>query len=575
MKNYVKKVIILLLSHPFIKKVRVFHLVLSIIAVMVAFTAIQGYMILSYINLQQIVNQKMFFSAVQFRNDIDALKSDLLFIRENYLKRLSQLADSSSLDYTFSSIEKNLENIKQITKTTSSNSRIAELVSDPAKDLIETVEKLKTLAYAADTKENFLECESALFQAIKDIGNIQSQVQENSYNTSTDSKNAAQNQRYRVILLLVCGTVIAVIIGIFINFSVSWPLQAIIKAGRAMAIGDFTQKINSFGCRESFEVVNELNASLESLRRLIGNLNYESDQIAAASENLKIAAKNSGDTTEEVAKAMQELACAASNQTDQVTQTANTVEKLGTIVREVSGKTLNIASSSEHVALSAQNGQKLTYDVANEINQIYLATKEIGDVIKELDEATKLIADISSEIRGITDETSLLSLNASIEAARAGEQGKGFSVVATAVGKLSERSREAAYKIDGLTVQMRERAEQAVQLMENGVARVEGSKNLAGKAAVTFEGIFNELKMVLAQIGNVAKAATEMGLDNEKVISAVANIAAISEESMASTEEISASAEEQSAAAQEVTTLAENLLQISNEMKLAAKIFKV
>lgn len=575
MKKFVKRIIILLLSFPFIKKIRIFHLILSVIAVMVIFTAIQGYMVLTYIDSQQKVNQKIFNSAVQFRNETDALKSDLLFIRENYLKRLSQLADSSSLDYTFSSIDTKLQNIEQITKSTSTNTRIAELVSDPSKDLVENVKKLKSLAYASDTKEGFLECETVLFKALKDIGNIQTQVQESSYNISTDSKNVSQNQRTMTILLLICGTCIAVIIGIFINFSISWPMQEIIKAGRAMAAGDFTQNINAFGCRESYEVVNELSVSLKSLRQLIGNLNRESDQIAKASEDLKTAVKESGNSAREVAKAMQELSNASSNQAEQVTQTANTVEKLGTVVREVSEQTLDIACSSEQVASSAQNGQKLTHNVANEINQIYFATKEVGDVILELDEATKVIADIASEIRGITDETSLLSLNASIEASRAGEHGRGFSVVAKAVGKLAERSREAAQRIDDLTVQMRERAVHSVRLMESEIARVEGGKDLAGKAAVTFESIFKELEIVLAKINHVAKAATEMGLDNEKVINAVANIAAISEESMASTEEVSASAEEQSAVAQEVLTLAENLFQISNEMKLAAKIFKV
>ncbi len=575
MKKYVKKNIIVFLSQPLIQKIRVFHLILSIIVIMVAFTAIQGYMVLGYIDSQQRANQKMFNSAVQFRNETDALKSDLLFIRENYLKRLSKLADSSSLDYTFRSIDKNIANIKQITKTTSSNSRIAELVLDPAKDLIVTVKKLKTLAYAADTKENFLECETILFQALKDIGNIQTQVQESSYNTSTDSKNASQNQRTMAILLLVTGTCIAVIIGILINFSISWPMQEIIKAARAMAAGDFTQTIDSFGCRETYEVVNELNVSLKSLRGLIHNLNQESEQIDKASENLKTAAKDSGRSAEEVAKAMQQLAYASSNQAEQVNQTASTVDKLGGKVCKVSEQTLDIAKSSEQVALKAQSGRKLTIEVADEINRIFLATKAIGDVIQELDKASKIIAEISTEIREITDETSLLSLNASIEASRAGEQGKGFSVVAHSIGRLAERSRGAAQRIDDLTNHMMERAEQAVRLMENGVERVEGGKNLAGKAAVTFEGIFDELKIALEKINEVAKAAREMSEDNEKVIAAVANIAAISEESMASSEEVSASAEEQSAAAQEVSLLAENLLRISNEMKNTAKVFKV
>lgn len=575
MYNYIKKIIILLLSHPFIKKIRVFHLILSVIAIMVIFTVIQGYMVLAYIDSQQKVNQKMFYSAVQFRNEIDTLKSDLLFIRENYLKRLSSLADSSSLDYTFGSIDKGLQNIKQITETTSSNTRIAQLVSDPAKDLIENVEKLKTLAYAADTKENYLACETTLFQALKDIGNIQLQVQESSYNTSTDSKNTARNQRTTAILLLVSGTCIAIIVGIFINFSISWPMQEIIKAGHAMADGDFTQKINTFGCRESYEVVEELNISLDSLRQLIGKMNTESVKIAQASEELKTAARESGHSAEEVSKAMEELAQATSSQANQMTQTAYTVNILGEMVRNVSQETVSIANTSEHVAESAKNGQKVTRVVANEINQIYVSTKKLGEVIDEMNEATKEIMNISVEIEEIAERTTLLSLNASIEAARAGEQGKGFSVVSKEIGKLADRCKDAALTIADRTSQMVAKAEHAEKFMKQGVARVEEGKDLAIQATVTFEGIFNELKTVLAKITEVAKSAMEMNTHNEVVIAAVSNIAAITEESMASTEEVSAIAEEQTAAAQQVTSYAESLLSISNEMKQTATVFKI
>ncbi|MEQ5813977.1 CZB domain-containing protein [Marinobacter sp. NFXS11] len=68
--------------------------------------------------------------------------------------------------------------------------------------------------------------------------------------------------------------------------------------------------------------------------------------------------------------------------------------------------------------------------------------------IGALEEETGSITSLVDVIDGVSDQTSLLALNASIEAARAGEHGRGFSVVATEVRNLAFRAGDATRQID-------------------------------------------------------------------------------------------------------------------------------
>jgi methyl-accepting chemotaxis protein len=76
-----------------------------------------------------------------------------------------------------------------------------------------------------------------------------------------------------------------------------------------------------------------------------------------------------------------------------------------------------------------------------------LRLQEIVGGMKAIRESSGAIMEITEIINDISEQTNLLSLNASIEAARAGDFGRGFAVVAQEIGKLADRSIQQAKSI--------------------------------------------------------------------------------------------------------------------------------
>lgn len=97
-----------------------------------------------------------------------------------------------------------------------------------------------------------------------------------------------------------------------------------------------------------------------------------------------------------------------------------------------------IDTSSENLNLVADYLRTLP-DMINSQQQA------MHSVLAEMDSVQQFIG----EIKCISSQTQLLSLNASIEAARAGDYGAGFSVVAQEVRELANRTQHAAESITG------------------------------------------------------------------------------------------------------------------------------
>lgn len=102
---------------------------------------------------------------------------------------------------------------------------------------------------------------------------------------------------------------------------------------------------------------------------------------------------------------------------------------------------VNITERFEESVVKANESIKSVVEGFEHLFSMLFSMNERTEVIEsDVTEATKVVGKISSN----ASRSNILALNASIEAARSGEFGRGFSVVATEMGKLAKDSGDSA-----------------------------------------------------------------------------------------------------------------------------------
>ncbi|PCH96389.1 MAG: chemotaxis protein [Gammaproteobacteria bacterium] len=158
-----------------------------------------------------------------------------------------------------------------------------------------------------------------------------------------------------------------------------------------------------------------------------------------------------------------------------------------------------------------QSSQALFSDILSMLAATIQTTTKISSdsqnastSVDNLKSATAGINDFVNIIKGISDQTNLLALNAAIEAARAGEQGRGFAVVADEVRTLAQRSAEASNEISNLIEQVNQQMEQVIE----GIHDVGEKSNEISESTATIETTADSIVRVSKKMYSVITHST-------------------------------------------------------------------
>lgn len=375
---------------------------------------------------------------------------------------------------------------------------------------------------------------------------------------------------------------IAIAIGLSFSLSlansITKNVQKLTKVAAEISNGDLS--INTDVVFEKSK--DEITSLLYTFHQMKVSLNSVMKDVMSGSNLVSSSSSDLATSMEQSKSANNMIIASVTSVCDVVNQQTEFVDSVSNKIDCVNGQLSDTLSNASSLEENIKNSKDTIIKGNTTIDTMNNQIQTINETIKRFKGRADVLTDYSNSIdsivqviNGISEQTNLLSLNASIEAARAGEAGKGFSVVAGEIRKLSEQTKLATSDIKKMIDDIKLNAMKINEEAIVGLNEINENSNLA-KEAINVLSEINKANICVTGssqiiIKNIEEVSKEIYAIAKQVISLNENSRILTD----SSESTSSITQEQLAISDEVTNQSVLLQGMATKLHATVEKFKL
>ncbi|HSR96632.1 MAG TPA: HAMP domain-containing methyl-accepting chemotaxis protein, partial [Kofleriaceae bacterium] len=310
---------------------------------------------------------------------------------------------------------------------------------------------------------------------------------------------------------ILVGIGASIVIALGMGLLITRPIKQFVRQSRNLLEGetDLTQRLQISSHDETSDLAENINLVFERLHQLATGVQSAAFQVGASSA--------------EISAASRQMLTGLKDQTLKIESSTTPVTELSASIQTVAGNAAQATNVAEQSSVAVTSA-------VQRMESIRAAVADAAEKMRELGESSKRIGNIVEVIRQISEQTSMLALNASIEAAHAGEQGRGFAVVADEVSSLARRVGQSAKDIETLIQTVKEQTQAVMASMEVGTREV-------GSGSQLVTGTLTGLGQLISVVKETAGAVHEQAVVSDEIARNMDSVRQIATEVLSGSEE--------------------------------------